>query len=146
MTERSGRRHRSRCAALLAAGLAVGSLVSGCNIGLLEYGYGVSNYSSNRYVVRLTFQDGTASVIGVPPRGIVGEHSVSKPLQAVLYDQGCAAQLATLEIPGSWAYLRIDAHGALSLPTSPKGSGDGPTDEAPSYASPEPVPSSCPAG
>jgi hypothetical protein len=82
----------------------------------------------------------------MPPRGIVFEHSVSDPQQAVVYDQACSTALATLRPSGSWAYILIDASGAISLSVSPLGSGGVHTDADPSYASPEPIPPSCPAG
>lgn len=145
MTERSSRRPRSRRGALLVAALLVVSTpVAGCNLQPTQYGFDIWNYSSNRYVVRLTFQDGTARVVAMPPRNIVFQHSVPDPQQAVFYDQTCSSQLATLKLSGSWAYVLIDASGAISVSASPLGSGGVHTDADPSYASPEPVLSSCP--
>jgi hypothetical protein len=142
-----GRRPKSRFVAVLAAGLmAAGVVVAGCNLQPTQYGFDIWNYSSNRYVVRLTFLDGTARVVAMPPRGIVFEHSVSNPQQAVVYDQTCSTALATLKPSGSWAYVLIDASGAISVVASPLGSGGVHTDADPSYASPEPIPSLCPAG
>jgi hypothetical protein len=146
MPQRSWCRRGSRLTALLAAGLiGACTLVVGCNVQLTQYGFDVWNYSPNRYVVRLAFKDGSARVIAMPPRGIVFEHSVSDPQQAVVYDQACSTALATLKPSGSWAYIMIDASGAISLSASPLGSGGVHTDADPSYASPEPIPSSCPA-
>ena len=47
-----------------------------------SYGYDVWNYSTNHYLVRLTFQDGTARVAAVPPDGIVWRDTKADPQQA----------------------------------------------------------------
>jgi hypothetical protein len=107
-----------------------------------QWGYDIWNYSTNHYVVRLTFQDGTARVAAVPPNGIVSSHTQADPRQAVVYDQTCSLQVATLQLSGHWAYIVIDPAAAMSADSSARLHAD--TD--PPYATSEPIPSTCPNG
>lgn len=132
-----------RVALTMVAGLLSCLAVAGCNIQTTQYGFDAWNYSSNQYVLRLTFQDGTARVVAMPPQAIVSEHSVSNPQQAVVYDATCSRQLTTLTFSGSWVYILVDGSGRVSIAPSPFGAH---TDADPSFASPEPVPATCPAG
>jgi hypothetical protein len=127
---------------VLAVGLLAMSLaVTGCT-NTSQYGFDVWNYSANRYVVRLTFQDGTAEVVAMPPRAIVRNHGLSDPQQAVVYDQTCSRKLATLPLSGHWAYILVDTTGAISVASSVGLH----TDADPTYADSEAIPSSCPSG
>ena len=131
-----------RAAAWLAAGMLAMSLAAAGCVNTSQWGYDVWNYSTNHYVVRLTFQNGTARTVAVPPDEIVGGHMQADPQQAVVYDQTCSRQLVTLQLSGHWAYIFIDPAGAISADSTGRLHAD--TD--PPYANSEPIPSTCPAG
>jgi hypothetical protein len=139
------RRTGGRSAALTAiALLATALIVAGCD-GLVEqtlYGYDVWNYTPNRYVVRVTFQDGTVTDRGVPPDGIMVDSSASAPRQVVVYDQTCSQKLATFPLTHNSPVILIDASGHISIPLEDMVR----TPADPSPATPEPAASSCPAG
>jgi hypothetical protein len=137
--------YRGSAARRAIALLATALVIAGCN-GFVEppsYGYDVWNYTANRYVVRVTFQDGTVENRGVPPEGIMAESSASPPRQAVVYDGTCSQTLVTLQLVNNAPDIVIDATGHISSP--PSGAGVR-TAADPSWATPEPAPSSCPAG
>ena len=104
-----------RPAAWLAAGMLAMSLAAAGCINTSQWGFDVWNNSTNHYVVRVTFQDGTARVAGVPANGIVEYHSQADPQQAVVYDQACSRQLATLQFSGHWAHIIVDPAGAITV-------------------------------
>ena len=78
-----------------------------------QRGYDVYNYSSNSYVVRMTYKNGVGYDLPVPPEASVGQYRGSDPVEAVVYDAPCSQQLATVPVSGPWAVIYIDESGAI---------------------------------
>jgi hypothetical protein len=85
------------------------------------HGVEVWNYSSNQYVVRVTYENGSVETILVPPRSddsITAEGLDSGgPREAVVMDGQCTTHLATLQLSGGWAGIVIDASGHVTAAT-----------------------------
>jgi hypothetical protein len=127
---------------MLTTLLALCIFLSGCDIQMEEtqHGYGVNNYSSGSYIVRMSYVNGTGYYLVVPPKSSVAELGVSDPVSAIFYDGSCLTILATVTVSGHWTVIYIDeaGHISTSAPTGPLS-----TESLP-YGRPGPVPSSCP--
>jgi hypothetical protein len=133
---------RSATARLLATVLALSLFLSGCDV-QMEWtppGYTVYNYSSDSYMVRMTYAGGAGNYLVVPPLAKVGELWSSDPVEAVVYDGSCLATLATVTVSGPSAVIYVDeaGHISTSAPKGPLRSAHLPN------VRPGPVPSSCP--
>ena len=132
--------------ALLGA-LALALIVGGCGVlGPGEaptYGFYVWNYSTNQYVVRVTYESGSANAIVVPPRS--DAHTLSPgldsggPRKAVVMDGQCATQVTTLQLSDDWAQIIIDESGHMTVANSI----DPGTTVGLPLATPEALPSAC---
>ena len=115
--------------------------VAGC--GELEYyGYGVWNYSSSHYYVRLTSDNSVVADTNVPPMAAVYGGTYRQPGQVAVYDQTCSTQLATFAFPSGTSLfdLVMSATGVISVPDAPLGR---PEAEDPSLGESEPATSGC---
>jgi hypothetical protein len=123
--------------------LVVSLAAAGCTGGELRYSdYHVWNYSSNHYYVRITSNSEQTAGMAVPPATVAYGALIGEPQQAVVYDQTCSSQLATLAFaPQAFEFaIVISAAGAISVAYPPLGS---PTSADPSIGLPEPISSGC---
>ena len=119
-------RGRGASAWALVGTLALALVVGGCGVlGPGEaptHGIEVWNYSTNQYVVRVTYENGS-SAIAVPPRSeadimSAGLLDLGSPNEAVVMDAECNTQLATLPLADDWVGVVIDESGHAIAPTS----------------------------
>jgi hypothetical protein len=96
---------------------AVALLVAGCLMEEVTYGYTVVNYSSNTYIVRVTFQDGVVAAISSAPGSRTGQDRRPSPtVRAVVYEGDCSHEVADLHANNGISYIVIDKSGNVTAP------------------------------